>query len=152
MSFYQEASYMSPGGTQAVLHDIHHCDVLTFHLGERVLTNKKLHISACGSCKCKWRSHSVTLGVDNWALVLPTGSIPSPPGHRHICSANTRRSTNVGLMLVQRLRRWTNIKPISVKCIVFAVRVQRHSLKYRWLFAKYTSLWRNRDIMCTFWL
>ena len=62
MNFYQEASYMSPGGTQAVLHDIHHCDVLTFHLGERVLTNKKLHISACGKLRMQMAEPQCHLG------------------------------------------------------------------------------------------
>ena len=34
--------------------------------------------------------------------------------------ANTRHRTNVGLMSVQRLRRWNDIKPALVQCIVFA--------------------------------
>ena len=33
----------------------------------------------------------------------------------------TRRLTNVGLMLVHRLRRWPNIKPALVKRLVSAV-------------------------------
>ena len=40
--------------------------------------------------------------------------------------ANTRRWINVGLMLAQRLRRWTNIKPTMVHGIVFTGRyIQR---------------------------
>ena len=34
--------------------------------------------------------------------------------------ANTRRLTNVGLMLAHRLRRWATIKPTIVKGLVFA--------------------------------
>ena len=33
---------------------------------------------------------------------------------------NTRHCTNVGLMLVQRRRRWANIKPTLGQCLVFA--------------------------------
>ena len=36
-------------------------------------------------------------------------------------SANTHDLTNVGLMLVHRLRRWPNIKPALVKRLVSAV-------------------------------
>ena len=33
-------------------------------------------------------------------------------------TANTRHSTNAGLMLAQHLRRWTNIKPTLVQRLV----------------------------------
>ena len=36
------------------------------------------------------------------------------------CPANTRRLTNAGLMLGQRRRRWTNIKPTLGKRLVLA--------------------------------
>ena len=35
-------------------------------------------------------------------------------------TANTRRLTNAGAMLVQRRRRWTNIAPTLVERLVFA--------------------------------
>ena len=38
-------------------------------------------------------------------------------------SANTRRLTDVGTMLVQRRRRWTNIEPALVQRLVFAGQV-----------------------------
>ena len=38
----------------------------------------------------------------------------------HCCPANVRQRTNIGSMLVQRLRRWPNIKPTLVQCVVFA--------------------------------
>ena len=42
-----------------------------------------------------------------------------PPPRLHL-PANTRCSSNAGLMLVHRLRRWPNIKPALDKRIVFA--------------------------------
>ena len=36
------------------------------------------------------------------------------------CTENTRHPTNAGLMLVHRLRRWPNINPTLVGCLVFA--------------------------------
>ena len=38
-------------------------------------------------------------------------------------SADTRYSPNVGLMLIQRLRRWPSIKPPLVQRLAFAARV-----------------------------
>ena len=40
--------------------------------------------------------------------------------------ANTRRWTNVGLMLAHRLRRWANIKPTLIQRLVFAGRALQH--------------------------
>ena len=37
-----------------------------------------------------------------------------------LCPADTRRWTNVGLMLVQRRRRWASLKPALVQCLVFS--------------------------------
>ena len=36
------------------------------------------------------------------------------------CTENTRHRTNAGLMLGNRLRRWPNIIPAMVGCLVFA--------------------------------
>ena len=38
----------------------------------------------------------------------------------YIYPANTRHQTNAGLLLAHRLRRWPNIKPTLVRCLVFA--------------------------------
>ena len=38
----------------------------------------------------------------------------------YIIPANTRHWTNAGLMLAQRRRRWDNISPALVQCLVFA--------------------------------
>ena len=50
-------------------------------------------------------------------------------------SVNRRRWASVGLILGQRLRRWTNIKPTLVQCLVFAgisrVRSPRQSCQPR---------------------
>ena len=57
----------------------------------------------------------------HWRKVLCLLGIAGiqPECHEHI-PTNTIHRNNVGLMLGQRRRRWTNIKPILFKCVVFA--------------------------------
>ena len=38
----------------------------------------------------------------------------------HICPENTIHLINCGLMLAHSLRRWPNIKPLLVQCLMFA--------------------------------
>ena len=55
-------------------------------------------------------------------------NLPVGPRFEFACSGilvNTIHWTNVGLMFVHRLRRWTNIKPTLVQCIMFAMTVSR---------------------------
>ena len=55
----------------------------------------------------------MSLGVSTMAQNLQQCDDQSEP-------ANTRRWTNVGLMLGQRRRRWANIKPTLVQRLVLA--------------------------------
>ena len=65
----------------------------------------------CGDFRCQ----SMT------SIDVRIKSIPALKGLTHRVSAQTKRLTNVGLMLVHRLRRWPNIKSTLVQRIAFAV-------------------------------
>ena len=67
----------------------------------------------CMSAICGWNLQFQILIQLHWDTFSPA----------HF-PANTRHWANVGLMLGQRRRRWTNIKPILVQCLVFAGLVQ----------------------------
>ena len=61
-------------------------------------------------------------------MVILTASAPTPQAvtfYTRITGADyttdTEHLADVGLMLVQRLRRWPNIKPTSAKLLVFSV-------------------------------
>ena len=76
--------------------------------------------SDVGDCSFWWLLWSAPIPPVSLTPFLGCGD-PDPLSLSMVIPSITRRWTSAGLMLAQRRRRWTNIKPSLVQRVVFAV-------------------------------